>query len=123
MTARSPAAELAREKAPAAGRRGKVRCSGKAERRLGTRTYRRQRPLDGKGRHVVDINNMIGRSDPSHVTVMLDTVWLPRSTAVHELERYMRCRGYSYKRSHLVALRNMKISASDPPSTWWPDER
>ena len=49
--------------------------------------------------------------------------------AVHELERYMRCRqcsevrGHAYKRSHLVALRPNKISASDPPSTWWPGER
>jgi hypothetical protein len=47
----------------------------------------------------------------------------------HELERYMRCkdcsqvRGYPYKRSHLVALRTTKISASDPPSTWWPGQR
>jgi hypothetical protein len=47
----------------------------------------------------------------------------------HELERYMRCkdrsqvRGYAYKRSHLVALRRTKISASDPPSTWWAGER
>ena len=38
----------------------------------------------------------------------------------------MRCkdcsevRGYPYKRSHLVALRVGKITASDPPSTWWP---
>jgi len=53
----------------------------------------------------------------------------PKTTPVHELERYMRCkdcsevRGYSYKRSHLVALRPNKISASDPPSTWWPGER
>jgi hypothetical protein len=45
------------------------------------------------------------------------------------LERYMRCRdcsqlrGYPYKRSHLVALRVKKISASDPRSTWWPGER
>jgi len=37
----------------------------------------------------------------------------------------MRCkdcsevRGYPYKRSHLVALRRTKISASDPPSYWW----
>ena len=37
----------------------------------------------------------------------------------------MRCknrsevRGYPYKRSHLVALRATKISANDPPSTWW----
>ena len=48
---------------------------------------------------------------------------------VHELERYMRCRQcsevrrYPYKRSHLVALRSSKISASDPPSVWWPGER
>ncbi|MGX9431995.1 MULTISPECIES: hypothetical protein [Bradyrhizobium] len=27
------------------------------------------------------------------------------------------------KRSHLVALRPKKISASDPPSSWWPGER
>jgi hypothetical protein len=46
-----------------------------------------------------------------------------------ELERYMRCkdcsavRGYPYKRSHLIALRPTKITASDPPSTWWPGER
>jgi hypothetical protein len=47
----------------------------------------------------------------------------PKATPIHELERYMRCkdcsqvRGYAYKRSHLVALRAKKISASDPPST------
>jgi hypothetical protein len=41
----------------------------------------------------------------------------------------MRCkdcsqiRGYPYKRSHLVALRQKKISAFDPPSIWWPGER
>ena len=41
----------------------------------------------------------------------------------------MRCkdcsqvRGYPYKRSHLVALRATKITASDPPSDWWLDER
>ncbi len=51
------------------------------------------------------------------------------TTPIHELERYMRCkdcsqvRRYPYKRSHLVALRVGKITASDPPSTWWPDER
>jgi hypothetical protein len=44
---------------------------------------------------------------------------------IHELERYMRCKdcsevwGYPHKRSHLVALRRAKISASDPPSHWW----
>jgi hypothetical protein len=50
-------------------------------------------------------------------------------TPIDELERRMRCndcsgvRGYAYKRSHLVALRPAKISASDPASTWWPGER
>ena len=62
-------------------------------------------------------------------TVALDIVRRPKTTPVHELERYMRCRqcsevrGYAHKRSHLVALRTAKISASDPPSTWWPGER
>ena len=65
----------------------------------------------------------------THQTVALDIVRRPKATPVHELERYMRCkdcsqvRGYPYKRSHLVALRTTKISASDPPSTWWPGER
>jgi hypothetical protein len=62
-------------------------------------------------------------------TVALDIVRRPKSTPIHEFERYMRCkdcsqvRRYPYKRSHLVALRASKISASDPPSTWWPGER
>jgi hypothetical protein len=62
-------------------------------------------------------------------TVALDIVRRPKHTPIHELERYMRCkdcsqvRRYPYKRSHLVALRQMKISASVPPSTWWPGER
>ena len=65
----------------------------------------------------------------THQTVALDIVRRPKTTPVHELERYMRCKdcsqigGYPYKRSHLVALRRTKISASDPPSTWWPGER
>ena len=65
----------------------------------------------------------------THQTVALDIVRRPKTTPVHELERYMRCkdcsevRGYPYKRSHLVALRVGKITASDPPSTWWPGER
>jgi hypothetical protein len=65
----------------------------------------------------------------THQTVALDIVRRPKTTPVHELERYMRCkdcsevRGYPYKRSHLVALRATKISANDPPSTWWPGER
>jgi hypothetical protein len=56
-------------------------------------------------------------------TVALDIVRRPKATPIHELERYMRCkdcsevRGYPYKRSHLVALRPTKISASDSPST------
>jgi hypothetical protein len=62
----------------------------------------------------------------THQTVALNIVRRPKTTPIHELERYMRCkdcsqvRGYPYKRSHLVALRATKVSASDPPSTWWP---
>lgn len=62
-------------------------------------------------------------------TVALDIIRRPKTTPVHELERYMRCkecsqvRGYPYKRSTLVALRPTKISADDPPSIWWPGER
>ena len=65
----------------------------------------------------------------THQTVALDIVRRPKTTPVHELERYMRCqdcsqvRGYPYKRSHVVALRQTKISAADPASTWWPGER
>ncbi len=65
----------------------------------------------------------------THQTVALDILRRPKATPIHELERYMRCkdcsevRGYPYKRGHLVALRPNKISASDPPSTWWPGER
>src|ERR1700730_232290 len=65
----------------------------------------------------------------THQTVALDIVRRPKTTPVHELERYMRCKGCSehrdstYKRSHLAARRPNKISASDPPSTWWPGER
>jgi hypothetical protein len=56
----------------------------------------------------------------THQTVALDIVRRPKATPIHELERYMRCkdcsqvRGHAYKRSHLVALRPTKISASDP---------
>ena len=65
----------------------------------------------------------------THQTVALNIIRRPKATPVHELERYMRCkdcseiRRYSYKRSHLVALRMQKISALHPPSTWWPGER
>jgi hypothetical protein len=60
-------------------------------------------------------------------TVPLNIVRRPKATPIHELERYMRCRdcsavrGYPYKRSHLVALRQTKISASDP--AWRPGEK
>ncbi|RZN09239.1 hypothetical protein CWO91_18375 [Bradyrhizobium genosp. SA-3] len=62
-------------------------------------------------------------------TVALDIIRRPKTTPVHELERYTRCkdcsqvRGYPYKRSALVALRPTKISVNHPPSTWWPGER
>src|SRR5215204_7713292 len=65
----------------------------------------------------------------THQTVALDTVRRPKTTPIHELERYLRCkdcssvRGYAYKRSHLVALRPTKISLMNPLSTWWPGER
>ena len=62
-------------------------------------------------------------------TVALNVVRRPNATPIHELERYMRCKdcsrlqGRPYKRSHLVALRSTMISADDPPSMWWPEER
>jgi hypothetical protein len=65
----------------------------------------------------------------THPTVALDIVRRPKTTPIHELERYMRCKdcsqvsGRPYKRSHLIALRATKISASDPRSEWWPGER
>jgi hypothetical protein len=65
----------------------------------------------------------------THQTVALNIVRRPKTTPIHELERYMRCkdcsqvRGHPYKRSHLIALRQTKISASDPRSEWWPGER
>ena len=65
----------------------------------------------------------------THQTIPLNIVRRPKTTPIHELERYMRCRecsqvrGHPYKRSHLVALRPTKISAMNPPSTWWPGER
>jgi hypothetical protein len=65
----------------------------------------------------------------THQTVALDIVRRPKTTPIHELERYLRCkdcsqvRRYRYKRSHLVALRPTRISTDNPPSTWWPGER
>ena len=65
----------------------------------------------------------------THQTVALDVVRRPKATPIHELESHRHCkdcsqvRGYAYKRSHLVALRPTKISATEPPSTWWPGAR
>lgn len=62
-------------------------------------------------------------------TVALDIIRRPKTTPVHELERYMRCkacsemRSYPYKRTTLVCLRSTKISTSTPASVWWPGER
>jgi hypothetical protein len=62
----------------------------------------------------------------THQTGALDVIRRPKTTPIHELERYKPCkdcsqvRGHAYKRSHLVALRHRKISASNPSSTWWP---
>ncbi|UWU72477.1 hypothetical protein [Bradyrhizobium sp. NC92] len=62
-------------------------------------------------------------------TIALEIIRRPKTTPIHELERYMRCKDCSqlrrrpYKRSELVALRPTKISASQPPTTWWPGER
>jgi hypothetical protein len=58
----------------------------------------------------------------------LNIIRRPKATPI-QLERYMPCKdcsrlqGRPYKRSHLVALRTTKITASEPPSTWWPGER
>ena len=65
----------------------------------------------------------------THQTVALDVVRRPKTTPVHELERYLRCkdcsqvRRYAYKRSQLVALRPNKITADSPASTMWPGDR
>jgi hypothetical protein len=65
----------------------------------------------------------------THQTVALDIIRRPKTTPVHELERYMRCRDcsqvrqYPYKRSELIALRSTRISADSPASETWPGER
>jgi hypothetical protein len=65
----------------------------------------------------------------THQTVPLNIVRRPKTTPIHELERYMRrehcsrLQGRPHKCSHLVALRPTKISADDRPSKWWPSER
>jgi hypothetical protein len=47
----------------------------------------------------------------------------PRTGALYALQGLLAGSGLPYKRSHLVALRPTKISASEPRSTWWPGER
>ncbi len=65
----------------------------------------------------------------THQTVALDIVRRPKTTPVHELERYMRCKDCSrfgaIPTSAAIWSRcaPTKITASDPPSTWWPGER
>jgi hypothetical protein len=60
----------------------------------------------------------------THQTVALDIVRRRKTTPIHELERYMRCRHCSeLQGSHLIALRPTKISAQNPPSAWKPGER
>jgi hypothetical protein len=64
----------------------------------------------------------------THQTVALDIVRRPKSTPIHELERYMRCkdcsqvRGYPYKRSaiNVVAWRAMTGSSrgAGVPGMW-----
>jgi len=49
-----------------------------------------------------------------------------KQTENHITNALLHCRkeaDFPYKRSQLVALRTTKISASDPPSIWWPGER
>jgi hypothetical protein len=52
----------------------------------------------------------------THQTLALDIVRRRKTTPIHEMERYMRCRrcselqGYPFKRSHLVALKSTTIS-------------
>src|ERR1700739_3931763 len=56
----------------------------------------------------------------THQAVALNIIRRQKTTPIHELERYMRCKdcsqlqGRPYRRSHLVALRPTKISANDP---------
>lgn len=65
----------------------------------------------------------------THNTIDLTIVRWPKETYIHQLEQWMRCkdcsklRGYPYKRSHLVAVRTSKISATDPPTHGYPGDR
>ena len=58
----------------------------------------------------------------THQTASLAIIRRAKTTPIHQLERYMRCKdcsqvhGHPFKRSHLVALRPNKISVLSPPS-------
>jgi hypothetical protein len=79
----------------------------------------RSRPLPGRwinaGYHYLEVKYLLF---DTHQTVALDIVRWPKSTPIHTLERCMRCKpcseqhGYPFKRSHLIALRPTKISAT-----------
>jgi hypothetical protein len=63
----------------------------------------------------------------THQTVALDVIRRPKAIPVREsatcvVKTARRSAAIRHKRSHLVALRRTKISASDPASTWWPGE-
>ncbi len=66
----------------------------------------------------------------THQTVALDEVSRPKTTPIHELERYMRCkdcsqvRGCAYKRSHLVAPCGAgRFQRATHRQRGWPGER
>jgi hypothetical protein len=64
----------------------------------------------------------------THRTIPLDVVRRSKTTPIHELVSAARTAPrlaaiHPYELSHLVALRPTKISAMNPPSTWWPGER
>src|SRR4051794_5893107 len=60
----------------------------------------------------------------THQSVALNIVRRPKTTTIHELERYIRCKDCSpvrgYQWSALVALRSTKITSSNLPSSWRP---
>lgn len=66
------------------------------------------------------MDRCVGRRCRPSMRTRIDVIRRSKTTPVHELERYTRCKdcsllqGYPYKRSHLVALRAEKISALHP---------
>ena len=65
----------------------------------------------------------------THQTVALNIVRRPKSTPIHELERYMRCKdAHGFKADRTSAAiwwrcDRPNFSADNSPSTWWPGER